>query len=236
MHALDGAYKRFGRANEHINDLHRRIGTLLGHEFNRVVKEPQLIGPPERISWDGPCLIFRCPPKVLPATYSIIVGEIVYNLRAALDYLVYELACFDSKQDVEGTQFPIEDSEIQFNKRIGSIAGKGRGVYLRGVSPEHIAAIKRLQPFNGCEWTERLRFISNPDKHRRLTLLDHSISVIVQVTSTETSVVKNPMNVNHTKAVDIVFKDGTPVIETLEQLMLKVRQTIDSFKPEFERG
>lgn len=234
MHPLDGAYKRFGRANDHIVDLHRRIGILLNQDFKRATKETQFIRL-ERGASPTPFLVFRFPPKLPPAIFSVIVGEIIYNLRAALDYLVYELACFDSKQEVEGTQFPIEDSEIKFNKRIGNVTAKGKGVYLRGVSPEHVAAIKRLQPFNRCEWTKRLRLISNPDKHRELTFLEHSISVAVQITSTEASAIEHPMNMNHIKGFEIVFRDGTPVIETLEQLMLKVRQTIDSFKSEFKR-
>jgi hypothetical protein len=216
-------------------DLDRRISILLQEDFKRAAKETQFIRPPERVAKPIPFLVFRFPPKLPPAIYSIIVGEIIYNLRAALDYLVYELACFDSKQEVEGTQFPIEDFEEKFNNRVCDVEAKGKSKYLRGVSPEHVAAIKRLQPFNGCEWTKRLRIISNPDKHRKLSFLEHSISVAVQITSTEASIIEHPMNMNHIKGFEIVFRDGTPVIETLEQLMLKVRQTLDSFKPEFER-
>jgi len=234
MHPLDGAYKRFGRANEHLLDLERRISILLKEDFKRAAKETQFIRP-KRGANPIPFLVFKFPPKLPPAIYSIIVGEIIYNLRAALDYLVYELACFDSKQEVEGTQFPIEDSEKKFDYRICGIEVNGKGRYLKGVSLEHVAAIKRLQPFNGCEWTKRLRVISNPDKHRKLSFIEHSISVAVQITSTDASIIEHPMNMNHIKGFEIVFRDGTPVIETLEQLMLKVRQTLDSFKPEFKR-
>lgn len=235
MHSLDGAYKRFGRANEHMLDLERRISTLLQEDFKRATKETQFIRSPQIGADHIPFLVFRFPPKLPPPICSILVGEIIYNLRAALDYLVYELACFDSKQEIDGTQFPIEDSEENFSKRICSVEAKGKGKYLRGVSPEHIAVIKRLQPFNRCKWTKRLRTISNPDKHRKLSFLEHSISVAVQITDTEASTTEHPMNMNHIKGFEIVFRDGTPVIETLEQLMLKVRQTLDSFKSEFER-
>ena len=84
----------------------------------------------------------------VPHALSILVGEIIYNLRAAIDYLIYELAFVDSKKIQHGTQFPIEDTE-------GDVMGRcdekrRRGVFLRGLTDQHRAAIKRLQPCDGC--------------------------------------------------------------------------------------
>jgi hypothetical protein len=44
-----------------------------------------------------------------------LVGEICYNLRSALDYLVFELAKHDSGTRQENTQFPIAEfgGEVQ---------------------------------------------------------------------------------------------------------------------------
>jgi hypothetical protein len=57
-----------------------------------------------------PGLLHFWPPNPfpIPEEISIVVGEICYNLRAALDYLVYELARLDSGCIQNGTQFPIE--------------------------------------------------------------------------------------------------------------------------------
>jgi len=227
MHPLDGAYQRVNRASEHLLDLKQRINILLQEDFKRATKETQFIRL-ERGASPVPFLVFSFTPKLPPAICSIIVGEIIYNLRAALDYLVYELACFDSKQDVKRTQFPIERSEKAFERR--------KGKYLRGVSPEHVAAIKRLQPFNGCDWTKRLNAISNPDKHRKLSFLERPIRIAVQITSTEASIAEHTMNMNDIKGFEIVFRDSSlSVIETLEQLILKVVETLADFKPEFKR-
>ena len=101
------------------------------------------------------------PLMVQPIT-SILVGEAVYNLRAALDYLVYELSLLDSpKKDVRWTQFPIADNIDAWDKSC-----KSRIKYL---SDRHISEIRKLQPAFGCTWTEVLRDFSNPDKHERLT-------------------------------------------------------------------
>ena len=40
----------------------------------------------------------------------IRVGEVCYNFRSALDYLIFELAKLDSGVEQGGTQFPIMDS------------------------------------------------------------------------------------------------------------------------------
>jgi hypothetical protein len=44
----------------------------------------------------------------------IRVGEVCYNFRSALDYLIFELAKLDSGVEQGGTQFPIMDSPKDF--------------------------------------------------------------------------------------------------------------------------
>jgi len=43
------------------------------------------------------------------------------------------------------------------------------------------------------------------------------------------------VNVKDIFSFEVIFQDGTPVIETLEQFVFDVIETLDSFKPEFER-
>jgi len=69
---------------------------------------------------------------------SILIGEICYNLRSALDYLVYELAILDSSKRQDGTQFPIDDTPEKFSKHKRS--------WLKGLNSNHVAAIEKLQP------------------------------------------------------------------------------------------
>lgn len=235
MNPLNGAYKRVDRASKHLSDLKRGNKVFRQYNIDSISIDYQRERNP--IKWNE-FIYFRNVrrrPIPVPQEFSIFVGEIIYNLRAALDYLVYELACFDSKQEVEGTQFPIENSPETFDTRVCDIKGKGRNKYLRGVSHEHVTAIKRLQPFNRCQWTERLRDISNPDKHRRLTTMDSPIVVASEVDSTEALLADKSVNVKDIFSFEIIFQDGTPVIETLEQFVFKVIETLDSFKPEFKR-
>jgi hypothetical protein len=93
--------------------------------------------------------------------FSVVIGEIVYNLRSALDYLVFELAGLDSGCIIEGTQFPIERSQKSFKWRV-------RGGWLDVLNAAHVAAIEALQPYRGCQWAAVLQNLSNPDKHVHL--------------------------------------------------------------------
>jgi hypothetical protein len=86
---LDGAFDRVKRAEKHLADLKARIRkaeaklTLL--KFHRE-------GGRTAMSHKA----FK--PFAHPSILSILVGETIYNLRAALDYLVFELARLDSGQ------------------------------------------------------------------------------------------------------------------------------------------
>ena len=111
MHPLDGAYKRIDRAGIHLSNLNRRVNVFCTKIRNNITIEGN---PKPIISENGQkvryCLgstSFNIEPA--PIIISILVGEITYNLLAALDYLVYELAQLDAKQIIEKTQFPIED-------------------------------------------------------------------------------------------------------------------------------
>ena len=94
-------------------------------------------------------LYFPEPSPILP----LAVSDAIHNLRAALDYLVYELALHDSRAVQEGTQLPLEcvkSGKAPGGNDIGFDAVKSR--FLKGVSTDHREAIERLQPYNGVEW------------------------------------------------------------------------------------
>lgn len=99
---------------------------------------------------------------VIPDRCQILIGDTAVSLRSALNYLVGQLSRLDSVSGRKGkrTQFPIESCPNDFDGR------KCR--YLEGLTEAHVAAIERLQPYNGCDWTQRLQKLSNLDRHPRL--------------------------------------------------------------------
>lgn len=177
----------------------------------------------------------------LPPIFSILVGETIYNLRAALDYLVYELAFLDVGQIQKGTQFPIENwppDKRLLNAFKKSWAPKGKHRYLCGINPEHKAPIRRLQPFAGCTWTETLRDLSNPDKHKTLTKTQVTDTAVEMVTVDLTGQAirlfpEYTVKMHSDFSPNILFDNGKRVMETLQELQRQVTAVLDMFRPAF---
>jgi hypothetical protein len=104
---------------------------------------------------------------------SLEFGELLYQLRAALDSLVYELAIIDSGKDpppdADKLEFPIRTSESAFE----SVAWK-----LAPLSEHHRVLVGRIQPYPVPEQTEAMKFMgqvlkvlndwARRDRHRRM--------------------------------------------------------------------
>ena len=106
-HPLDDCFERVNRASEHLVELENGI---------RNAREAQADTVPIEFDRDPP---HRITHRVHPETFygmrmGIVVGEICYNLRSALDYLVFDLAELDSGAPQNGTQFPIIDLQQEF--------------------------------------------------------------------------------------------------------------------------
>jgi hypothetical protein len=174
------------------------------------------------------------PPHV-PAKVHILIGEIAYNLVAALDYLVFVLAKSDSGVGQDGTQFPVCKRKEFFDR--------GRNAMLKGVSDEHVALIERLQSYNGCTWTQRLKDISNLDKHRQLVraqVIPLRIFASDANAPSETArdarlrrqakLPKPPVKMYLGNSLLVTLADGSPIIKTLEVLKSQVADVLVQFK------
>jgi hypothetical protein len=103
-------------------------------------------------------------------------GEFLYQLRAALDSLVYETAIVVSGQDpppyAEELEFPIRPSEASFNNAAGKIAP---------LAEHHKIWIEDVQPYRAEYETEGLQFsaealhaindLARKDRHRGLRVI-----------------------------------------------------------------
>ena len=104
-----------------------------------------------------------------PVKWSILIGEILYNLRSALDQLVWQLVLDNQQTPGRHNEFPITKDHQQWQQE--SVRT------LRGVSQRHQAMIGYLQPFTGGInlpfAVSRLRVLdglSNIEKHRHLVI------------------------------------------------------------------
>jgi hypothetical protein len=96
---------------------------------------------------------------------GVIAGEVVHNLRSALDHVAWQLALLTTPTPYDLTAFPIALTPGEF--------GSKRGQAMIGdIAPKHRALIESFQPYNGTQqaWTplalRDLRVLSNTDKHR----------------------------------------------------------------------
>jgi hypothetical protein len=167
-HMLNPCFERVVRAEEHLADLRHRLEDLFRRQENSII-----------------CQFDPNPPYILKATapdypmppmrVGVLIGEICYNLRSALDYLIFELARHDSGSAQNGTQFPIEDTKRGFKSR--------EKTWLKGINLSHIAAIETLQPYRECDWTKALRDLSNRDKHREFAQISGSLEQMLALSA-----------------------------------------------------
>ena len=108
---------------------------------------------------------YRGNPQI-PIEFSVRVGEIVYNLRSALDHLVWQLVLLNEAEPGGHNEFPIFCNKAKYAQAIKRD--------LKGVSPGAQSHIKAYQPFQmhggiGSQlWM--LYNISTIDKHRHLNM------------------------------------------------------------------
>jgi hypothetical protein len=232
-HPLDSCFERLKRADEHLLDFNSRVETMLMKQAYAVgIKLDQ--NPPHHI------IEVTLPPETFfDMRFGVLVGEIFYNLRCSLDYLIFELAKLDSGVEQDGTQFPIVDTKKDFEGRAAR--------WLKGMNNGHIAAIERLQPYNGCSWTKRLRECSNADKHRHLVQAGGTATINVH-SSLEKDLARcwgydrqiphpaagqPPVKMKVYPSGGVTFPDGATVPETVEEIKAQVAHTLIAFKPDF---
>jgi len=228
VHPLYGARKRIERADKHLNEIISEVEAYaLTHQNNITLKYDEIR--------NNSRLHFVIP-QPLPITVALAVSDCIHNLRAALDYLIFELSREDSGDpDPSGTQFPITTEDEFIKHRKARLKNKGP---LRYLTLAHIDAIEAYQPYKGINWTQTMRDISNPDKHREITVIGDRADTLISGGAGEVfkgaGVDRSDVQMERKTTVTIAFRDGRPVIETLEILKQQVSLVIDSFSPEFK--
>jgi hypothetical protein len=245
-HPLDGALAHVGRADRDFDELKSLLEKFVGEEEQKALAYYNLA----RLKYTKSLRIrgiqaFNFPG--VPFEAAVLVSAIIHHLRAAFDYLVYELALHDSGIVQNGTQFIIEDVKADSQHPDRGFDARATSK-LRGLTETHVAMIEDLQPYKRGKWTAALRDISNSDKHRKLTVISGSHIIARSISigprgsfegrpgPTGKSLSGGPdirMDVDSSVYVGFPERDNIPVLQTLEILKGKVRVVIDSFKAEF---
>lgn len=168
---FSGAEAKIVRAGNQVDALSANIETFrqtivqsIVHKADKDVGEQQ---------W-----VFRGPTPHVPIEWSVQAGEILYNLRSALDHLVWQLVIDNGQHPKQTNQFPIVDDETVWLKS----RTQNR---MAGVADRTRKQIHYLQPFNhflclpgngtnrpvNAQVFRTLRELCNIDKHRHLNLI-----------------------------------------------------------------
>ena len=158
---LIGIHAKLLRADQQIEEIVDEADTLCKKVKQGIVRE--VCEHNEQV-W-----IYRNETPDAPVRWSILIGEILYNLRSALDQLVWQLVLENQQTPGRHNEFPITQDDKQWQQE--SIRT------LRGVSQRHQAMIGYLQPFTGGIYlpfdVSRLKVLdglSNIEKHRHLVI------------------------------------------------------------------
>lgn len=166
---LAGCFTKLARAGAHLEALKAAIADLFGSEPDRVWGEFDLAAGE---------YVFRAQRRLaVPLEWSAMVGDVVHNLHAALDYLAWELVTANGQQGTPRTAFPIFQDRAVYAK-----AAERR---LEGAAHDARTAIERLQPFQvppsrghpSDHPLSRLYELEQRDKHRSLNLVTHVVDV-----------------------------------------------------------
>ncbi|MGH2705518.1 MAG: hypothetical protein ACRDJ4_10620 [Actinomycetota bacterium] len=151
---------KIARADEHLDTLYRETDGWGDGDPFVVTRESQP---------DGRVHVFRLRYKVQPDVWrwAILLGDALYDLRCALDHIVYALAINqtgkDPPDDETSLAFPICSEPRFFEKASRRIASLNKPTQ---------AAIEKAQPYNRLkpgEWFMSLWWLSqlnDTDKHR----------------------------------------------------------------------
>lgn len=130
---LQGCFGKLARAEALISELRRRNLNFFkkGDFKSEIVRNPET----------GRQQLVATKVQAPPVSHSLIVGDILYNLRSSLDHLVHQLivANTGAQPTYRTYEFPVFVTESQFNKNIDRL--------LRDVSSDGVERIKQVQPF-----------------------------------------------------------------------------------------
>ena len=158
---------KVGRAKRHIRNLDLAIRAFINSNPYEVGTRTDPQTPDSTIYY---IVSLRETHSAIPA----IVGDVLFNLRAALDHLAYHLAWINGTRDekvLKTTYFPISDDSTKYK---AEAPGK-----VKGMSDAARKAIDACNPYKGGNDTLwRLHKLNNIDKHRFLVTTGLSLGAI----------------------------------------------------------
>lgn len=180
-HLFDSPWLKLGRAIHHAQALQAEI------DEDQTADDPLLSVRTEYQSARHGFAVYATAVRPVPSSWGLLVGDIAFNFRCALDHLAWALVSrgrtppetLTTKQQ-KGVYFPIAKRREDFNS---SLAGM-----LPGVGRSDIAKVRATQPYHNGRKRIRHNFVilaelNNLDKHRSFQpVWDHTVLLGLRVT------------------------------------------------------
>lgn len=178
---FDSAWLKWGRAIQHAQALQSQIDEIeiTGDPLQSVRTEYQ----PRRHGF----AVYAVEVRDVPETLGLLVGDIAFNYRCALDHLAWALATRGrtppsvlTKRQQGLIYFPIATCRQEFNKALPT--------KLPGVRRSDVAKVWAAQPYHHGRDQSRhnlviLARLNNHDKHRSIQpVWDHTLRLALRIT------------------------------------------------------
>jgi hypothetical protein len=164
---FESARAKIARARGHLDFLKADFARFAGGQPYTILKQLDAQTGDTTVVYD---------PVPLPPCWPLIIGEFLYNLRSALDHLVYDL-----QGPIEKSEFPIflERHKFFLPGKKGEYSTVSGMYKIRGIQQARVQRfIELVQPYNGPKHGVAPEFhalwglhrLNNIDKHRTLHL------------------------------------------------------------------
>ena len=173
---LTSSKAKLARAREHFEALQREVAVVLDEQPPYAVRFSEV---DPQSGWCSVYITPRDADKERLARLGVIFGDVIHNLRCALDYVVVALVEASGAKVTRSHQFPIYDNAKSYRASVGTPHALNKNGALCGI--QHGAdLVERLQPYKleaepHADPLWHVRRFSNADKHRQvaavLTLL-----------------------------------------------------------------
>jgi hypothetical protein len=173
---LAGCLLKLARARDHLDNLKARIEAFREPKPYRLIRETQT----ETDGYSDDVFrveVLRTP----PLDWSLVIGELLYNVHSSLDHLANRLA--DRHGSSQRVTFPIFKNRSKFwrKDKDGSWNGRSGAARLMLMPPDVHRLVEEVQPYQRGDdapshplWL--LHELSNADKHQALHIVGSAVT------------------------------------------------------------
>lgn len=182
-HPLGSAAAKVERAKMHIDDLTRSIKNTTEPDIT-IVRQGHLKGHGP-VAPDGSIVDEIIIEPRDPTTWSTMIGDVVGNLRSALDHVAWAL----TQRHIQEASITL--TEVQERRITFPLGNDPKGFSVNyGIPPTAKSVIESFQPYNSPKWPELellgvLDKLSRIDKHRLIIAIERLVRLRITSETTQ---------------------------------------------------